>query len=208
MSPPPPPARRPRTRDREAYLEAARTVIARDGAWAARMADIAKEAHTTSPGLLYHFTSRQALLTEALAQKDDRWLAKFEHYSRSHDPVQQLGFALTALLNPPKDQRELWRRDWTVWFEAWTIALHDPVVAAACQTQESRWCDLFETMIVAGCELGKIDTQNIAPRAVAAELMALVDGLALRLLMPGTKLTHPLAARNAHRSCARLCSTG
>jgi AcrR family transcriptional regulator len=198
----------PRTRpkDRDDYLEAARVVIARDGAASARMLDIAREAGITSSGLLHHFGSRHNLLTAAVVQKDERWLADFDRYARNHGPEQQLTHAIDALLNPPRAERGAWRRDWSVWFEAWTLALHDDQVATVCRTQERQWVTLFSAMISAGVDTGQFELSMTTPTKVAEELMALVDGLAMRLLIPGSTLSHRGASDRAKKAALRSCA--
>jgi AcrR family transcriptional regulator len=196
-----------KTRDkvRSDYLEAARVVIARDGAASARMLDIAREVGVTSSGLLHHFGSRHKLIAEALVQKDERWLADFDRYARNHGPAQQFAHAIGVLLDPPPAERELWRRDWSVWFEAWTLGLHDPEVAAVCRAQERRWVTLFAGLIGAGVKAGDFELIATTPTKAAEEVMALVDGLAMRVLIPGSTLSHRTAADRVRKAGLRLC---
>ena len=138
-------------------------MIARDGASSARMLDIAREAGITSSGLLHHFGSRHNLLVEALVQKDERWLVDLDRFARDHGPAQQMSHAIDVLLNPPPAEREAWRRDWSVWFEAWTLALHDDRVATVCRAQERRWTHLFADMISAGFDSGEFTASSVLP---------------------------------------------
>ena len=180
-------------------------MIARDGASSARMLDIAREAGITSSGLLHHFGSRHNLLVEALVQKDERWLVDLDRFARDHGPAQQMSHAIDVLLNPPPAEREAWRRDWSVWFEAWTLALHDDRVATVCRAQERRWTHLFADMISAGFDSGEFTASSVLPTKAADELMALVDGLAMRILIPGSMLTHKTASDRAKKAGLRLC---
>lgn len=197
------PSRRPV--DPDELLKAARVVIARDGAAAAQMKQIAVAAGTTSPTLLYHFGSRQELLAQALAQKDERWLEKFERYASDHGAIQQMKFAIDWLLNPSPRERTAWRRDWSVWFEAWVVALHEPVVAEACRSQERRWCDLFAQIVAQGFDEGIFVLDRRPALSIAEEIMALVDGFALRLLLGPSSITHARAARHTSSAARQLC---
>jgi AcrR family transcriptional regulator len=60
-----------RTRaSREKIIQAATDLFAQQGFHGAKMADIAKAAHLTVPGLLHHFPSKTSLLTAVLAERD------------------------------------------------------------------------------------------------------------------------------------------
>jgi len=60
-----------RTRaSREKIIEAATELFSQQGFRGAKMADIAKAANLTEPGLLHHFPSKTALLTAVLAERD------------------------------------------------------------------------------------------------------------------------------------------
>lgn len=60
-----------RTRaSREKIIEAATELFSQQGFRGAKMADIAKAANLTEPGLLHHFHSKTALLTAVLAERD------------------------------------------------------------------------------------------------------------------------------------------
>ena len=60
-----------RTRaSREKIIEAATELFSQQGFRGAKMADIAKAANLTEPGLLHHFPSKTVLLTAVLAERD------------------------------------------------------------------------------------------------------------------------------------------
>ncbi len=60
-----------RTRaSRAKIIEAATELFSQQGFRGAKMADIAKAANLTEPGLLHHFPSKTALLTAVLAERD------------------------------------------------------------------------------------------------------------------------------------------
>jgi AcrR family transcriptional regulator len=60
-----------RTRvSREKIIQAATELFAQQGFHGAKMADIAKAANLTVPGLLHHFPSKTSLLTAVLAERD------------------------------------------------------------------------------------------------------------------------------------------
>src|SRR5947208_2433762 len=72
-----PPAR---TRDR--LLDAAGTVVMRDGAQALTLDAVALEAAVSKGGLLYHFKSKRELVEGMV----ERWLAEFQAEIEAADP--------------------------------------------------------------------------------------------------------------------------
>jgi len=72
-----PPAR---TRDR--LLDAAATVVHRDGAQALTLDAVAKEAEVSKGGLLYHFKSKNELVNAMV----ERWMAEFQREIDEADP--------------------------------------------------------------------------------------------------------------------------
>ncbi len=190
---------------RDDYLRAARFAIARDGALVARVDDIARLAGSTSQTLLYHFGSKQALLAEALTQKDHRLFDRFERYALGHSGSQRLDFVLRCLLTPTPADREAWREDWIVWFQALAVALHQPEVAAACHSQEQRWCALLAEQIEQGVTGGDFTVARRDIPAAAAGISAMVDGLALRLTTPDPMLSQTSALALARAGAGAVC---
>src|SRR3954449_11619979 len=78
-----PPAR---TKDR--LLDAAATVVHRDGAQALTLDAVAREAEVSKGGLLYHFKSKRELV-EALVE---RWMAEFQKEPAEADPAFVRGY--------------------------------------------------------------------------------------------------------------------
>src|ERR1043165_1799874 len=68
------------TRDR--LLDAAATVVHRDGAQALTLDAVAKEAEVSKGGLLYHFKSKNDLVSAMV----ERWMAEFEREIAEADP--------------------------------------------------------------------------------------------------------------------------
>ena len=58
---------------RPELLDAAATVIRRRGLENARVADVAEEAGTSAPSVLYYFASKAELLKEALTSAEERF---------------------------------------------------------------------------------------------------------------------------------------
>ena len=83
-----PPAR---TRDR--LLDAASTVVQRDGAQALTLDAVAAEADVSKGGLLYHFKSKRELVEGMV----ERWLAEFQREMEEADPVFVRGYVKASV---------------------------------------------------------------------------------------------------------------
>jgi AcrR family transcriptional regulator len=167
-------------------------VIATKGLAATQISDVAELAGISSAGLLYHFGSRQALLSEALRFKDQRWLAEID---AAESPF-GIDALIELLLNPRPKLKSAWRRDWIVWIEAVVTAFHDDAVRKSVRSQEARWTAL----------IGKVLTNefgHVEPEAAVA-LSSLVDGLSIRLLITPGDLTHEAAATIAREYAGGL----
>ena len=64
----------PRARTKDRLLDAAGTVVMRDGAQALTLDAVAEEAEVSKGGLLYHFKSKRDLVEGMV----ERWLAEFQ----------------------------------------------------------------------------------------------------------------------------------
>jgi AcrR family transcriptional regulator len=82
-----PPAR---TRDR--LLDAAGTVVMREGAQALTLDAVAEEAEVSKGGLLYHFKSKRDLVEGLI----ERWMAEFQREIDSSDPAFVRGYVTAS----------------------------------------------------------------------------------------------------------------
>jgi len=71
----------PRARTRDRLLDAAGTVVMRDGAQALTLDAVAEEAEVSKGGLLYHFKSKRELVEGMV----ERWLAEFQREMDEED---------------------------------------------------------------------------------------------------------------------------
>lgn len=165
---------------RRQILEAAAAVIAERGVCDARVSDIARRIGT-SPGLiLYYFPSKDSLLAEALAYRDQQFFrsveAEVSDGATAGDRLDQLIVASC----PPSEPLDA-DSEWLLWLDVWTRSRHDVTLAEA----RSRMDRLFREAIaeilddgVASGEFSPVDTE-----LVAIHLAALIDGLAIQVLL-------------------------
>jgi AcrR family transcriptional regulator len=170
------------TKDRRyEILEAAARVITDRGLAETRIADIAERAGV-SPGLiLYYFSSKDRVLSEALNFANDRFYLRM---SREIRQLRSAGEQLTRLieLSTPgflPDEEPL--DEWALWIEVWARALRDAETARDREILDQRWRASIAEIIRMGQHSGEFPPGDADEHALV--LGALIDGLAIQVVM-------------------------
>ena len=181
-------------------LDAAARVITERGLAETRISDIAEQAGV-SPGLiLYYFDSKDRLLAEALTYANDQF------YLRTSREIRRLGSAKEQLrrlidLSVPGYLPEYGRLDeWALWIEVWVRALRDPETAKDREVLDQRWRAQISDIIRIGQASGEFVAGDAD--AFALPIAALIDGLAIQVIMNDTAVT----AQRMHRSCMEVAA--
>lgn len=178
---------RPATSDqrRQQIMRAAATVITRRGLCDARISDIAAAADTSTGLILYYFGSRDELLADALTYAEDQfYLHIFHGISSLDDPRAQLT-QLIATSCPGVDESAVdVTAEWVLWLELWARALHDADVARKRAALDRRWRSTIADIVRVGQGRGVF--AQIEPHEFALELAALMDGLAVQVVLGDT----------------------
>ena len=165
---------------RRQILEAAAAVIAERGVCDARVSDIARRIGT-SPGLiLYYFPSKDALLAEALAYRDQQFFSGVEAEVMEGATAGQRLDQLIVASCPPDEPLDA-DSEWLLWLDVWTRSRHDPPLAEARARMDRLFREAITAILdegVASGEFGPVDTGM-----VAIHLAALIDGLAIQVLL-------------------------
>ena len=181
-------------------LDAAARVITERGLAETRSSDMAEEAGV-SPGLiLYYFDSKDRLLAEALTYANDQF------YLRTSREIRRLGSAKEQLrrlidLSVPGYLPEYGRLDeWALWIEVWVRALRDPETAKDREVLDQRWRAQISDIIRIGQASGEFVAGDAD--AFALPIAALIDGLAIQVIMNDSTVT----AQRMHRSCMEVAA--
>jgi AcrR family transcriptional regulator len=183
------PVVRTKTKDRhQEILEAAAQVITDRGLAETRISDIAERCGV-SPGLiLYYFESKDRLLVEALTH------ANAQFYLRLSRELRRISSAREQLervveLSVPGLLPEFERLDeWALWLEIWVRALRDPDLAKEREELDRRWRQSIADIIRRGRSTGEFPEGEDADD-LGLEIGALIDGLAVGVLMSDTAFT-------------------
>lgn len=188
MEPEQRPARPKAMKDRRnEILEAAVQVITDRGLAETRISDIAERAGV-SPGLvLYYFNSKDRVLSEALTFANDRFYLRMSREIRRMESAREQLTRLIELSTPGFLPGEEPLGEWALWVEMWTRALRDPELAKDREVLDQRWRASIAEIVRTGQHSGEFppgDAEEIALR-----LGALIDGLAVQVIMNDSKVT-------------------
>jgi AcrR family transcriptional regulator len=183
------PTRQRQSKERhQEILEAAARVITDRGLADTRISDIAERCGV-SPGLiLYYFASKDRLLIEALTYANDRfYLGQSRELRRMSSARQQLDRLIE--LSVPGLLPEFERLDeWALWIEIWVRALRDPALAKEREVLDRRWRQSIADIVRQGRSTREFDEGEDADE-IGLKLGALIDGLAIQVLMNDTAFT-------------------
>jgi AcrR family transcriptional regulator len=177
------------TKDRhQEILEAAARVITDRGLADTRISDIAEQCGV-SPGLiLYYFESKDRLLVEALTFANDQFYLRLSRELRRMQSARKQLERLVEL-SVPGLLAEFERLDeWALWIEIWVLALRDPSMAKEREVLDRRWRQSIADVIRHGRSTGEFSEGDDADE-LGLELGALIDGLAVQVLMNDSTLS-------------------
>jgi AcrR family transcriptional regulator len=181
-------------------LEAAADVIAERGLCETRIADVAKRAGTSAALILYYFESKDRLLTEALTLAEDRFYLQTFHELTGLDRAQDRLLHLIDRSIPSRAAPGDTLSDWQLWFELWSRALRDPLVAKKREALDRRWRATIAQVVRDGQDSGEFD--RVDPDGFALVLASLIDGLAIQAILRDREAT-PERVREA---CVELAA--
>jgi AcrR family transcriptional regulator len=175
---------------RALILDAARREILARGLSAVSVRDIARAAGVSSGTVTHHFASVDEILGGVLRRDSERFrAARAAALARRRSGLDGLLMLGDAMLADGPDVRDYW----TLWLEHWARAAHDPALAAWQAERYAAWRELVTGLVEEGIAAGELADAD--PAAVAAELIALLDGLALQAVFASSPLTLPEARR-------------
>ncbi len=166
---------------RPELLTAAAAVIRRRGLENARVADVATEAGTSAPSVLYYFASKAELLKEALTSAEARY------YEDLAFELERIEGARDRLLRIVHSTTGVGDYDAALWMELWARALKDPELAATRAELDGRWRRTIAEVVRYGQKRGEFGPAD--PEEFAVLLAALLDGLAVQIALRDMEVT-------------------
>jgi len=175
---------------RQQILDAAVQVIGERGICDARIADVAARAGASSGLVLYYFKTKDRLLADALRYQDQRFYdqvaSRLEAVPRARDRL----ILMIEATCPPEASVELGPAqvdEWVLWLDMWHRARHDPDIARDREELDRVWRDVIARTVREGQADGEFGTAD--PEEFALRLSALIDGLAIQVILEDPTVT-------------------
>jgi AcrR family transcriptional regulator len=170
---------------REEILVATIKEIEASGMSALRVGDVASTLGVSSGLVFYHFETKDALLVAALEFAVERDLERLErNLTRGRTPTERLRRVISSY-GPTGTAN-----GWTLWIDAWTMALREPTIRQAMRRLDQRWRVALEGAVRDGVDSGEFACAD--PAAAVAKMGALVDGLSVASVVYGHVTRHQL----------------
>lgn len=166
---------------RPELLAAAAAVIRQRGLENARVADVADEAGTSAPSVLYYFASKAELLKEALTSAEERFYEELEIELSGIEGARERMLRIVHYGAGEGDY------DAALWMELWARALRDPELAATRAELDGRWRRTIADVVRYGQERGEFGPAE--PEEFAVLLASLLDGLAVQIALRDMEVT-------------------
>jgi AcrR family transcriptional regulator len=192
----------PRTRKdvderRAQILDATREVALQRGLANLRVNDVAQHLGISSGLVHYHFSSKDELLVEMLRAMATTDVARLrETVDSGGDAVARLDAVLREYL--PAARRD---ESWALWIDWWDEALRSEPLATISSEFDTAWVGILDELIQAGVEEGLFDCKDT--RGAAWRLSALLDGLAVQVVLPRRTITRREMLDHARVAAAR-----
>ena len=166
---------------RPELLAAAAAVIRRRGLENARVVDVADEAGTSAPSVLYYFASKAELLKDALTSAEEGFYEELEIELSGIESASERMLRIVRYGAGDGDY------DATLWMELWARALRDPELAATRAELDGRWRRSIADVVRYGQERGEFGPAD--PDEFAVLLASLLDGLAVQIALRDMEVT-------------------
>ena len=152
-------------------LDAACRAIARTGAAAVRVSDVAREAGVSTALVHYYFPSRADVILQAFGHADD--LADAVAEAQLAELASGRERAERLILVWAGDDPAI-RTNWAVWNEMWQYAAHNEAARAMVADSHRRWIEQVAGLISEGVDDTSIPA-TVDVDAAARRLAACVD---------------------------------
>ena len=159
--------------------------VATHGLSGTTLATVAKGAGVSQGVLVFHFKTKDGLLTETLRRLSEEYRAAWEPALAEKDPLDRI----LGLVKADFGAAVCSRRKLALWFAFWGEAGAQPLFSAICEAaEETRY-----RAMVAACEALAARYGTPDPALLANAIDAMTDGLWLQLHIYGRRLTRTAA---------------
>jgi AcrR family transcriptional regulator len=161
-------------------LQAAAAIIGERGFSETRIADVARRSGASPALVIYYFSTKDRLLTEALRYSEDAFYRVVAEKLDELTTARQRLELLVRLTCIPQGDDEL-PGAWGLWFDLWAQAFRHPEIAKDRIELDQHWRDTIAGVVRDGQavgELGDVDADSFA-----ITFSALLDGLSIQVAL-------------------------
>jgi AcrR family transcriptional regulator len=161
-------------------LQAAAAIIGERGFSETRIADVARRSGASPALVIYYFSTKDKLLTDALRFSEDAFYADVAAKLERLKTARQRLELLVHLTCIQQGDDEL-PGAWGLWFDLWAQAFRHPEIAKDRIELDQRWRDTIAGVVRDGQdsgELGDVDADSFA-----ITFAALLDGLSIQVAL-------------------------
>jgi AcrR family transcriptional regulator len=167
---------------RQEIIDTTLDVIRRQGLPAVRTANLASALGVSTALIFYHFGTLEKLVAAAFEDAAGRDLERLDQARTGGGTALERLREVLRHYGPTGDAE-----GWKLWIEGWAAALRDPVLRDLTQRLDLRWREAVAELITEGVAAGEFRCAE--PRAAAWRITALLDGLAVQLVVRRGTLT-------------------
>jgi AcrR family transcriptional regulator len=185
---------------RRQILKAAVQVIAEKGLCDTGIKDVADQAGTSPALVIYYFGKKDILMAEALSYADERF------YDETADAIAGMSSARDRLVELVRCSCSVGEAEddfdeWVLWLDLWARAPRDKDVARDRETLDRRWRTTITEIVRAGQAAGEFHPVDVD--GFALRLAALIDGLAIQVVLHDPEVTRERMFDLCMDTCAR-----
>jgi len=163
---------------RKQILDAACTVIAKNGLQDLRLLEVAAVAGVSSGTIHYYFDTKKELINAAF-EYNFRHSLERRKWMRDEplEPLELLGKIVDSYL----PTRGVSLRAWRVWANLWAEGIRDPALRKINEELYDQWRELVRNAIAAAQRAGTAREGD--PELLSNMLIGMLDGLAMQVLL-------------------------
>jgi AcrR family transcriptional regulator len=165
---------------REQMLRAAAAIIGERGFSETRIADVARRSGASPALVIYYFSTKDKLLTEALRYSEDAFYRAVAAQLEELKTARQRLELLVRLTCIPQGDDEI-PCAWGLWFDLWAQAFRHPEIAKDRIELDERWRDTIARVVRDGQAAGEIG--GVDAEAFAITFAVLLDGLSVQVAL-------------------------
>ncbi|WP_166972652.1 TetR/AcrR family transcriptional regulator [Brevibacterium atlanticum] len=163
---------------REEILAATVEEIEAAGLRTLRVSDVAARLGLSASLIIYHFETKEALVTEAFDHAGRQDIDRARELSSGSGPVRERLRAVVGWYLPTGTSRS-----WKIWIDGWSAGLFDDSLKATFAGLDREWKSILVRLMEEAIAAGECTAPTGGTDASATRILAFLDGLAIQMMV-------------------------